>query len=71
MRDLLVLFKTLDDDRLRDPGQQLLKVMDFRDALEKSKAIQYMPFDSDDSLSTAINKKLFEWGCPARCAKSA
>ena len=35
MRDLLVLFKTLDDDRLRDPGQQLLKVMDFRDALGK------------------------------------
>ena len=64
MRDLLVLFKTLDDERLRDPGPQLLKVMTFRNALEASKAIQYMTFDSDESLSIAINKKLIEWAAP-------
>lgn len=64
MRDLLVLFKTLDAGRLRDPGPQLLKVMNFRDALERSKALQYVTFDSDESLSTAISKKLAEWAGP-------
>jgi tetratricopeptide (TPR) repeat protein len=64
MRDLLVLFKTLAAGRLRDPGPQLLKVMSFRDSLERSKALQYMTFDSDESLSTAIGKKLAEWAGP-------
>lgn len=64
MRDLLVLFKTLDAGRLRDPGPQLLKVMKFRDSLERSKSFQYMTFDSDESLSTVIGKKLAEWSDP-------
>lgn len=64
MRDLLVLFKTLDADRLRDPGSQLLKVMNFRASLEASKSLQYMTFDSDESLSTAIGRKLVEWSDP-------
>jgi tetratricopeptide (TPR) repeat protein len=64
MRDLLVLFKTLDAERLRDPGSQLLKVMSFRDSLERSKALQYVTFDSDENLSTAISKKLAEWAGP-------
>jgi tetratricopeptide (TPR) repeat protein len=64
MRDLLVLFKTLEPGRVRDPGPQLLKVMSFRDSLEKSKALQYVTFDSDESLATAIGKKLAEWARP-------
>lgn len=64
MRDLLVLFETLDPERLRDPGPQLLKVMNFRDSLEKSKALQYVSYDSDESFGAAIGKKLAEWARP-------
>ncbi|ALU73766.1 hypothetical protein H351_32390 (plasmid) [Rhodococcus erythropolis R138] len=61
MRDLLVLFKTIDADRLRDPGPQLCKVMDFRDRLEQSKSLLFDTFDSDDSLSGVITRNLVEW----------
>lgn len=64
MRDLLVLFKTIDADRLRDPGTQLRKVMDFRDRLEKSKGLLFDTFDSDDSLSGVITRNLVEWAQP-------
>lgn len=64
MRDLLVLFKTLEAERLRDPGPQLLKVMNFRDAVEKTKLLHYVNFDSDESLTTAIGRKLAEWADP-------
>ncbi|NHE67806.1 tetratricopeptide repeat protein [Rhodococcus sp. D-46] len=61
MRDLLVLFKTVDAGRLRDPGPQLCKVMDFRDRLEQSKGLLFDTFDSDDSLSGVITRNLVAW----------
>jgi len=61
MRDLLVMFKTLDADRLRDPGPQLQAVMDFRNRVEISKALYYGTFDSLESLSVAVHRKLTEW----------
>ncbi len=64
MRDLLILFKTLEAERLRDPGPHLLKVMNFRDTVEKAKALHYVNFDSDGSLTTAIGRKLTEWARP-------
>ncbi|WP_433471265.1 DUF4062 domain-containing protein [Saccharomonospora azurea] len=64
MRDLLILFKTLDPERLRDPGPQLLEVMNFRDSVEKSKKIHYVSFDSEESFATAVRRKLIEWAAP-------
>lgn len=66
MRDLLILFRTLEPERLRDPGPQLLEVMNFRDALEKAKSLHFVSFDSDASFVTAIRKKLTEWAGPLR-----
>ncbi|MBB1033633.1 tetratricopeptide repeat protein [Dietzia sp. CQ4] len=64
MRDLLVLFKTIEANRLRDPGSQLQAVMDFRDRLETSRSLQYATFDSNESLEGAVLRNLSEWSKP-------
>ena len=64
MRDILVLFKTLDAARLRDPGEKLKPVMDFRARLEASKQVMYETFDSAGSLRIAVSNKLREWSQP-------
>ncbi|MEV0671521.1 tetratricopeptide repeat protein [Mycobacterium sp. NPDC050441] len=64
MRDILVLFRTVDASRLRDPGDELKKVVAFRGALEKSHVLTYSSFDSIESLTVAINLKLAEWAKP-------
>jgi hypothetical protein len=64
MRDLLVLFKTIDPDRLREPSPQLQAVMGFRNTLDLSKTLMYNTFDSLQSLSTSVHRKLTEWVQP-------
>jgi tetratricopeptide (TPR) repeat protein len=61
MRDILVLFKTIDANRLRDPGPDLHKVLDFRAALEESKSLMYQAFDSDEALKRLLERKVHEW----------
>ncbi|MEV6644242.1 DUF4062 domain-containing protein [Amycolatopsis sp. NPDC051371] len=64
MRDLLVVFRTLEPERLRDPGPQLLEVMNFRNDLEEAKSLQFVSFDSEQSFEAAIRKQLAEWARP-------
>lgn len=61
MRDILVLFKTLDAERMRDPGPDLQKVIDFRSSLEKSHALKFDVFDSEASLRHRVERKMREW----------
>ena len=72
MRDLLLLFKTLEPDRLRDPGPMLKPVLGFRDRIERSKELMFERFDSTESLGRAISRKLDEWAQPlaAKVARS-
>jgi tetratricopeptide (TPR) repeat protein len=64
MRDILVLFKTLDAERVRDPGDRLKPVMAFRAKLEASRSFMFETFDSIPSLTNAVNRKLNEWSRP-------
>lgn len=64
MRDILVLFKTLPPDRIRDAGPSLKAVLNFRARLEASKSLMYENFDSDASLSRIVERKLLEWSKP-------
>lgn len=64
MRDILVLFKTVPSERMRDPGPSLKKVLDFRARLEASKTIMYENFDSLVSLDLIVSRKLNEWAGP-------
>jgi tetratricopeptide (TPR) repeat protein len=61
MRDILVLFKTIDANRLRDSGPELQKVLDFRAALEKSKSLMYQAFDSEEALKRILEQKMHAW----------
>lgn len=64
MRDILVLFKTLDPERVRDPGDKLKPVMAFRAKLEASKSLMFETFDSIPSLTNTIGRKLNKWAQP-------
>ncbi|MGO4660983.1 DUF4062 domain-containing protein [Terrabacter sp. 2TAF16] len=64
LRDILVLFKTVDAERLRDPGPSLQAVMNFRARLEASKSIMYEVFDSTESLGRALERKIRTWCLP-------
>ncbi|QDO88565.1 DUF4062 domain-containing protein [Ornithinimicrobium ciconiae] len=61
MRDVLVLFKTVDPERIPDAGPQLKAVLDFRARLEASKSLMYETFDSDESLRRIVERKMRAW----------
>ena len=61
MRDVLVLFKSIPDAQLADPGSELSKVLAFKKRLEKSKEIFYGTFDSLDALQQRLEKALGGW----------
>ncbi len=63
MRDMLVLFKDIEAARMRDPGDDLKKVLTFRSMLEQpnSKGLMFETFDSKASLRHKIGRKMREW----------
>lgn len=63
MRDILVLFKDIDAARMRDPGEDLKKVLAFRSMLEQpnSKGLMFETFDSETALRQKIARKMREW----------
>lgn len=63
MRDMLVLFKDIEAARMRDPGDDLKKVLTFRSMLEQpnSRGLMFETFDSEASLRHKIARKMREW----------
>lgn len=63
MRDIHVLFKDVDAERMRDPGEDLKKVLTFRSMLEQpnSRGLMFETFDSEASLRHKITRKMREW----------
>jgi len=64
MRDVLVLFRSVPDSQLADPGKELSKVLSFKKRLEESKQILYDTFDSLDALQERFEKALAKWDEP-------
>lgn len=64
MRDILVLFKAIDVNRLRDPGEKLKLVLNFRDRLEQAKQLLYENFDSTGKLRAVMERKVRQWSGP-------
>jgi hypothetical protein len=46
--EVVVLMKDIEESRLRDPGTQLSKVLDFRARLEKDRKVLYRQFKTSD-----------------------
>jgi tetratricopeptide (TPR) repeat protein len=61
MKNLLMLFKAVDANQMSAPGAQLQKVLDFRRAIEESKAHFYKTFDSIATLKVKIRRYLAAW----------
>jgi tetratricopeptide (TPR) repeat protein len=61
MRDILVLFKGVPEEQLRDPGPQLTQVLMFRAKLGDEKDIYYKSFDDLNSLKFEVENRLRRW----------
>lgn len=61
MKDVLLLFKGLPEDRLRDPGPQLQQVLDFKTEREKAHDVYYKTFDSLEDLRREVRRALQRW----------
>lgn len=64
LRDVLVLFRSIPDPQVADPGEELRKVLAFKKRLEDSKQILFDTFDSLDSLQEKVEKALIKWEKP-------
>lgn len=64
LRDVLILFKSVPDSQLRDPGEQLKRVLAFRTHLERSKEIFFHTFDTSEELVTRVEQSLRNWTKP-------
>jgi tetratricopeptide (TPR) repeat protein len=61
MKDVLVLFKAVDEARLLDPGENLIAVQAFRQRLEGGSGIYFRDFDTDQELRQEVQRKLASW----------
>jgi tetratricopeptide (TPR) repeat protein len=61
MRDILVLFKGVPEEQLRDPGPQLTKVLQFKAKLGQEKEVYYKSFDDLDSFKFEVANRLRRW----------
>lgn len=61
MRDIIVLFKGVNERQLADPGEDLRKVLDFKSELERSRILLYSTFDTLDEFCHAFRSHLHNW----------
>jgi tetratricopeptide (TPR) repeat protein len=61
MRNIIVLFKAVDDSKLSDPGEQLKAVLKFKKHLETSKEHFYTTFDDTAAFQKTLRKLLAQW----------
>jgi hypothetical protein len=61
MRNIVVFFKDVSPDKVRDPGPQLQAVLDFRKCLERQKTFFYQNFDAVTAFEERLRGHLFGW----------
>jgi hypothetical protein len=67
MREVVVFFKGVQKEKLKDPGPQLEKVIKFRDDLEKSKQHLFMQFGTTDVFEKQLRRFLGQMDVRTRC----
>ncbi|MEU4162686.1 tetratricopeptide repeat protein [Actinoplanes sp. NPDC026670] len=71
MQDILVLFKGVPEAQLRDPGEQLSKVLSFKKELEDSRFLMYKTFDDIEALKNEVRSKMHGWARERRSGVQA
>ncbi len=61
MRQLVVLFKSVDLRQFSDPGPQFQKVLDFKTKLEGEKKLLFDTFDDIDSIKQKLRRNVSAW----------
>ena len=61
MRGLTLLFKTVPPERLADPGEQLGRVVEFRNRVEAERRHLYGTFVDVAELGDAVRRQLANW----------
>ncbi len=61
MRQVIVLFKAVDPRQLSDPGEQLKKVLEFKQKLEREKELFFGTFDNVESFKEFLRRHLAQW----------
>src|SRR6266496_725147 len=61
MTDILVLFKGVPEDQLSDPGDQLRRVIEFKQRLEESRTLLYKTFDDLEGLCREVGNRVLAW----------
>lgn len=61
MREIVVLFRSVADAQLKDPGPQLRQVLHFREALEDSKELLFTRFDTIAEFRSILRRLLTDW----------
>lgn len=61
MRQIVVLFKDLDSNQLRDPGPQLDNVLKFREQLEAERSFLFEVFDELSNFERRLQRHLAGW----------
>lgn len=61
MRNIAVLFKGVDPRQLSDPGDQLKKVLAFKERLEEERGLLYKTFDSPSEFERELRGLLARW----------
>ena len=61
MRQIVIMFKSVDPQQLSDPGPQLQKVLEFRNDIEQQKTHLFHSFDTTESFRKLIRRHLAAW----------
>src|SRR5829696_6444713 len=61
MRDIAVLFKGVNPEKMSDPGDELKKVLAFRRKLEDNQTLLYETFDTPTEYDRIVRRRLASW----------
>jgi tetratricopeptide (TPR) repeat protein len=61
MKEVVVFFKAVDERKLSDPGEQLKKVLIFREKLEREKTLLFHTYDELSIFESRLRSHLARW----------
>jgi tetratricopeptide (TPR) repeat protein len=61
MQQIVVVFKSVSERQLADPGPELSKVLDFKKRLEREKKFLYQTFDDLSVFTESVDRHLAQW----------
>ena len=61
VRTIAVFFKNVDERQLRDPGEQLKKVLGHKKRIEKEKRYLFKSYDQEGAFCDELRKHLASW----------